>query len=252
MCVKCDLKEIKGISSISTSYPAIDSHGNRTIWGPYVEKDFEKIHSKYNVLSAKDLRKYIGFFFEPRLSEILGPLELLQRMTEKSFSKIRGINFDIAYNPLSIFTMKDEKIIRIKTKESEVLHKSMEKLALRSKTLEEFKPFFDKLFGIQIVFACSCGVGAVKTNDLQAFMESEFYCQREGYGRMYDSDVLGSQGSLFLAESIDLVPTDLLKNSRDVGKGEVSSYHRYFNILSEIIEEPAVFEFKKPNTFFNN
>lgn len=69
---------------------------------------------------------------------------------------------------------------------------------------------------------------------------------------MYDSDVLGSQGSLFLAESIDLVPPDLLKISRDVGKREASSYHRYFHILSEIIEEPADFEFKNPITFFNN
>jgi len=154
MCISCELEKIEGINTIGTSNPAIDDTGHRTIWGPYVERDFEKIYSKYNTLSRKQLRKYISFFFEPRLSEILGPLELLQRMSEKSFSKIRGITFDLAYNPLSILTMKDNKIIRIKTQESEVLHKSMEKLALRWKTLQEINIFFDKkslnLIGWQI------------------------------------------------------------------------------------------------------
>jgi hypothetical protein len=148
--------------------------------------------------------------------------------------------------------MKGNKVIRIKTQESEVLHKSMEKLALRSKTLQEINLFFDKIFGIQIAFACSCGVGAIRTNDLQSFMESEYYCQREGYGRMFDSDVLGNQGNLFLADSIDLVPKELLTISRDVGEEEVASYHRYFSILKEITKEPILFQFKNPSNFFNS
>jgi|AntAceMinimDraft_13_1070369.scaffolds.fasta_scaffold12604_2 hypothetical protein len=251
MCISCELEKIEGINTIGTSNPAIDDTGHRTIWGPYVERDFEKIYSKYNTLSRKQLRKYISFFFEPRLSEILGPLELLQRMSEKSFSKIRGITFDLAYNPLSILTMKDNKIIRIKTQESEVLHKSMEKLALRWKTLQEINIFFDRIFGVQIIFACSCGVGMVYSKNMKELLESEYYCQREGYGRMFDSDVLGKQGNLFFAESIDLVPKELLTISRDVGTEEVSSYHRYFNTLKKITEEPIVFEFKNPSHFFN-
>lgn len=83
-------------------------------------------------------------------------------------------------------------------------------MALRSKTLQEINLFFDKIFGMQIVFACSCGVGMVNSKDVEKLLNSQYYCQREGYGRMFDSDVLGNQGNLFMADSIDLVPKELL------------------------------------------
>ncbi len=252
MCIKCDLKKTKGFTQLSVSSSAVDSNGLRTIWGPYVDSDFEKIFSRYSELSRSQLEKYIGFFAEPRLSEILGPLELLRRVVEKKFSQIRDLDLSVAYNPLSILTTQGGHVIRIKTKESELLHKSMEKLALRTKTLQQINDFFDELFNIQILFACSCGVGAVYTQDVKAFTSSEYYCQREGYGRMFDSDMLATTGNLFYADSVDLVPKKLLQSSRDVGNEEVLSYKYYYATLLEVINSsPEKVIFKDPSGFFN-
>lgn len=250
MCIKCQLKE-KGMQALKVANPAMNENKTRTIWGPYVETDFEKIHRAYPVLSKEKLAQYINFFHEPRLSEILGPLELIYRVLHKKFSNIRGLNLDVVYNPLSVLSMVDGKVIRVKTTESEVLHKSMEKLALRTKTLSQINQMFDSLFGVQIAFACSCGIGAVYTKDLQEFMASEYYCQREGYGRMFDSDILAVSGNLFLAESIDLVPSEVIQASRDVKEGEVESYKRYYAILQDITRDSTIVELKNPTTFFN-
>jgi hypothetical protein len=251
MCIKCELKKA-GLTQIKSSNTAIDKNGNRTIWGPYVESDFEKIQSHYPVLSEDQLKKFISFFHEPRLSELLGPLELLTRMIKKQYSQIRGLEMNVAYNPLSILTHDNGTVLRIKTTESELLHKSMEKLSLRTKTMNMINDMFDNLFGFQLAFACSCGIGAVYSKDLQNFMNSEYYCQREGYGRMYDSDILSTNGYLFMSDSINTVPRDMIEKSRDVGENEIVSYRRYHNAVSSIINSCDVpVKMKDAKEFFN-
>lgn len=253
MCIKCDLQKTEGIKPLTVSHPAINPDGTRTLWGPYVESDFAAIRGYYPELSVPELREYIDFFEEPRLTELLGPLELLRRMVNKQFSQIRDLALEVAYNPLSILSKVDGKVIRIKTGESELLHRSMEKLSLRTRTLEKINSFFDGLFGVQIAFACSCGVGAVRTGDLEVFLASDYYCQREGLGRAFDSDILGAegQGSLFHAESIRFVPNHVLQASRDVGEAEVTSYLYYAEAVRKITHAPVKVVHPNTGTFFN-
>ncbi len=257
MCKKCLDKAITNGSlvQIQKSEPAITETNHRTIWGPLVESDIPLLVKFYPIFSEREMRDYVKLFFQPRLSEVVGPLELAYRMIHGFYSKIKGLNINVAYNPLSVLANIEDQIVRVKTTESELLHKSMEKLALRTKTMLGINYLFGKKFNLTIAFACSCGVGAVKSQDIFLFLDSQYYMNREGNGRLYDSDIVSVGGNLFHCNSITQVPKSILEASADVGKPEVESYVRYYNCVNQIIKDnPAIIDLsvtKETKNFFD-
>jgi len=250
MFSKTQLANMPGISPITVSSPAINASGERTFSGHYVKEDFDAIHAAYPILNKKQLKEYIGFFNDARVAELLGPLELLQRWSEESFSCIRDLSTKVVNNPLSILTIADTTVLRIKTTEIEYLHKAMEKLSMRQGTVIKINDLMNRLFGQQIYFACSCCVGLVATKERLALLNSTYYNEREAYGRRKDSDVNAPEGNLFMANSIQSVPNELIKASRDVGQNEVKSYLRYHKNLTSI-STPTTIDVTVPATFFN-
>jgi len=218
---------------------AITPDGKRTITGVLAPGDEELIHEAYPVMSKEDLHTYLGFFKAPRLYEVMGPLELVHRMLNKEYSTIQTptvtVSINTAYNPLSILTKVGEKIIRIKTKQSELLHEGMEKLNLRELSMQKVNRFFDELFGIQIRFACSCGIGAIYTTDSHSSDFITFLEDREEMGRTFDSDVLSVTGDLYYAENAADIPKEVLDGAPDVSSLEIASYTRYYNNVESII-----------------
>ncbi len=251
MCKKCLEKAITDGLLVQTkkTEPAITKTNHRTIWGPLVESDIPYLVKFYPIFSEGEMRNYVKLFFQPRLSEVVGPLELAYRMINGFYSRIKGLNLKVAYNPLSVLSMIENRIVRVKTTESELLHKSMEKLALRTKTMLGINSLFKEKFNLQIAFACSCGVGAVKNEDVSLFLDSQYYMNREGNGRLYDSDVLSVDGNLFHCNSITEVPKSILEASADVGQREVESYVRYYNCVNQIItDNPAIIDLSVKET----
>jgi len=206
----------------------------------------------------ENLRTYLGFFKAPRLYEVLGPIELAYRMINGFYSTISTpavtVGIQTAYNPLSILSKIGDKVVRVKTTESQLLHEGMEKLNLRQYTMQKVNELFDQLFGLQIRFACSCGVGAVKTADVYSPDFLQFLENREEMGRTFDSDVLTVTGNLFWCESAKAVPVEIISGSPDVNSQEIDSYLRYYNVVKSIVElNPYQMDFLKEQQkrFFN-
>jgi len=80
---------------------------------------------------------------------------------------------------------------------------------------------------IAITYGCSCCGIAVAASDLPALYASKYYRQREGFGRLFDSDVLTTSGTLFTGVTVADIPQQVLDASADFGQAEVTSYLRF-------------------------
>jgi hypothetical protein len=240
MCSICTNLQLGILQKITKDTPAIDSLGFRTLTGVVAPGDEELILKQYPIMDLQNLKTYLGFFKAPRLYEVVGPLELVYRMLNGLYSTISTpavtVEIQTAYNPLSILSKIGNKIVRVKTTESQLLHEGMEKLNLRQYTMQKVNEFFDQLFGLQIRFACSCGVGVVKTADVYSPDFVKFLENREEMGRTFDSDVLTVTGNLFFCEDVSQVPKDIIAGSPDVNQQEIESYIRYYTVVKNIIE----------------
>jgi len=259
MCNLSEWEQSGILQPLSKSTQAITPDGYRTITGVVAPGDAELILNYYPIMSLAQIEEYIGYFQGPRLYEVLGPIELAYRMLNALYSNIKtatlSVDTQVAYNPLSILSRVAGKVIRITTPQSDLLHQGMEKLNLRQRTMVRVDEMFDRLFGLQIVFACSCGVGAVRSSDYHAPDFVQFLDEREEMGRTFDSDVLSVFGRLYECESISQVPQEVIDGSPDVGRRELNSYARYYLTLQSIItENPRKMDFltEKQNQFFFN
>jgi len=258
MCTICQNLQSGVLQKTTKDTPAINDQGFRTLTGVVAPGDEELILQHYPIMNLENLQSYLGLFKAPRLYEVLGPLELAYRMLNGLYSTISTpavkVEVQTAYNPLSILSKIGDKILRVKTTESQLLHEGMEKLNLRSYTMQKVNDFFDQLFGLQIRFACSCGVGAVKTSDMYSPDFVQFLENREEMGRTFDSDVLTITGNLFFCESANTVPAEIILGSPDVNQQEIDSYVRYYNVVKNIVESnPYKMDFlqEQQKRFFN-
>lgn len=240
MCTICKNVQSGILQKTIKDTPAIDNKGFRTLTGVIAPGDESLILQHYPIMSLENLQTYLSLFKAPRLYEVLGPIELAYRMLNGLYSTISTpavvVKIQTAYNPLSILSKVGDKIVRVKTTESQLLHEGMEKLNLRQYTMQKVNDFFDQLFGLQIRFACSCGVGAVKTSDVYSPDFVKFLENREEMGRTFDSDVLTITGNLFFCESVNVVPAEIILGSPDVNQQEIDSYIRYYNVVKNIVE----------------
>lgn len=258
MCEICKKVQSGILQATIKDTPAIDNKGFRTLTGVVAPGDEELILKHYPIMSLENLQIYLSFFKAPRLYEVVGPLELAYRMLNGLYSTISTpavtVGIQTAYNPLSILSKVGERVVRVKTPESQLLHEGMEKLNLRQYTMQKVNEFFDQLFGLQIRFACSCGVGAVKTSDVYSPDFVQFLENREEMGRTFDSDVLTVTGNLFFCDSVREVPAEIILGSPDVNQQEINSYIRYYNAVKSIVESnPYKMDFLKEQQkkFFN-
>ncbi len=258
MCTICKNVQSGILQEIIKDTPAIDNKGFRTLTGVVAPSDEELILKYYPIMSLENLKTYLGFFKAPRLYEVLGPIELAYRMINGLYSTISTpavtVAIQTAYNPLSILSKVGERVVRVKTPESQLLHEGMEKLNLRQYTMQKVNEFFDQLFGLQLRFACSCGVGVVRTVDVYSPDFVKFLENREEMGRTFDSDVLTISGNLFWCESAKTVPAEIISGSPDVNQQEIDSYVRYYNVVKSIVESnPYQMDFlqEQQKKFFN-
>jgi hypothetical protein len=258
MCTICKNLQLGILQKTTKDTSAIDNQGFRTLTGVVAPGDEELILQYYPIMSLGNLQTYLGFFKAPRLYEVLGPIELAYRMLNGLYSTISTpavtVGIQTAYNPLSILSKVGERVVRVKTPESQLLHEGMEKLNLRQYTMQKVNGLFDELFGLQIRFACSCGVGAVKTADVYSPDFLQFLENREEMGRTFDSDVLTISGNLFWCESAKTVPAEIISGSPDVNQQEIDSYVRYYNVVKSIVGlNPYQMNFlkEKQQQFFN-
>lgn len=258
MCTICSNVQSGILQKTTKDTPAINDEGFRTLTGVVAPGDEDLILKHYPIMSLEKLKIYLSFFKAPRLYEVLGPIELAYRMLNGLYSTINTpavtVVTQTAYNPLSILSKIGDKVIRVKTTESQLLHEGMEKLNLRQYTMQKVNEFFDQLFGLQIRFACSCGVGIVKTSDVYSPDFIQFIENREEMGRTFDSDVLTVTGNLFWCESAKAVPVEIISGSPDVNQQEIDSYVRYYNVVKSIVAlNPYQMDFlqEKQKQFFN-
>lgn len=258
MCIICENLQSGVLQKTTKDTPAIDDQGFRTLTGVVAPGDENLILQHYPIMSLKNLQTYLSFFKAPRLYEVLGPIELAYRMLNRIYSTITtpavAVEIKTAYNPLSILSKVGGKVVRVKTTESQLLHEGMEKLNLRQYTMQKVNYFFDQLFGLQIRFACSCGVGAVRTEDVYSPDFIKFLENREEMGRTFDSDVLTVNGNLFFCDSASMVPCEIIQGSPDVNQQEIDSYIRYYNVVKNIVESnPYKMDFlqEQQQKFFN-
>lgn len=245
------------LKNIAKSVPAVTKDWFRTVTWVVAPGDEELILRRYPIMSIDSLKKYLSLFKAPRLYEVLWPIELAYRMLNGMFSNIItpavAVATENAYNPLSILSKVNGEVLRVKTTESELLHEWMEKLNLRQYTMTKVNDFFNELFWLQIVFACSCGVWAVRTKDTYSNDFVTFLENREEMWRTFDSDVLTTSGRLFFCESADQVPQEILNGSPDVNQTEIESYIRYYTAVTSIIKaNPYTMDYmlEKQNKFF--
>lgn len=208
--------------------PAVEPDGQRTIWGTFSPVDATLLGRFYPLVGEdliQDIANLINF---PRLLEVTGVVEMVERYLEGSFSSIRDITIKLAANPLSLFYWdKERKVVRrVKLHETELMHGPMEKLALRDGSLQQINQLLDRRHGIQVTFGCSCCAIAVATENLGTLYQSSYYRAREGFGRLLDSDVLSVSGQLFAGVSVTDIPPAILARSADFHEAEVRSYVR--------------------------
>jgi len=73
-------------------------------------------------------------------------------------------------------------------------------------------------WGSATTYGCICCGIAVAASDLPALYASKYYRQREGFGRLFDSDVLTTSGTLFGGVSVADIPQQVLDASVDFGQ----------------------------------
>lgn len=208
--------------------PALSTDGKRTIHGYYDKGDAAILAKHYPNVGQDTIEEIADLINQPRLLEVTGIVELVERYLEGSFSQIRE-DLSIVSNPLSImyWEPKKETVFRIKASESELLHGAMEKMALRRGSLDKINQMLKKKHGVVITYGCSCCGLAVAAKDLKALYASDYYRLREGYGRFFDSDVLTTTNALLSDVSVADVPKEILEASADFGEEEVQSYLRF-------------------------
>lgn len=226
------------------SAPALSADGGRTIHGYYHEGDAAVLARHYPRVAAGFIQQIAELINHPRLLEVVGLTELVQRYREGLFSVIRGLTpgIKVASNPLSIlyWSSKHETVRRVKTRETELMHGPMEKMSLRQGSLLAINNLLGGTDNLALTFACSCCAMAVSKDALPKLYTSEYYREREGLGRFFDSDVLTTTGGLFEGVSVADVPQGVLSATADFGTAEVESYLRFAAAAQSAVDENLV------------
>lgn len=246
-----------GLPRVDKTNPAItidpDGTTRRTIWGYFLPEDVATIAAAYPEIGADVIHEIAvavtpdqktEMIPAPRLLEVLVPLELVTRYLRGEFSRIRrGIPeaLKLVANPLSIlsfFSIDGEgEVWRVVTKETELMHKPAEKLALRTGALDRLNALFAQRFGgLQLAYGCSCCALVFHEDDRDAVLGSEYYGKREQQGRWWDSDVLTAQGRLVGPMPITDVPPAFFEGSVDFGAPEVASYKRFAGLAQACLD----------------
>jgi len=241
MCEVCDF--YNKLAPAQKADPALTTDGDRTIHGYYHEGDAVILAQHYPRVGQETIEEIAGHINHPRLLEVAGLVEIIERYLEGSFSKLRDVAIKVVSNPLSILYWApngNETVHRVKTHESELLHGAMEKMALRRGSLDLINTMLGRKHGLAVTYGCSCCAIAVASDDLPTLYDSEYYRQREGLGRFFDSDVLTTSGTLFGGVSVADVPQKVLDASADFGQAEVTSYLRFAAACDMVVAENPV------------
>ena len=246
MCEICDWND--KLLPATKEDEAVHSDGTRTIWGTYAPGDVAILAQSYPLVGAGMIAEIASMIRFPRLLEIAGVVEMVERYLEGSLSNIRDAGVKLAANPLSLFywSTGEQTVRRVKTHETELLHGPMEKLALRAGSMLGINKLLDERHGLQVTFGCSCCVIAVASKDLATLYASPYYLAREGFGRLLDSDVLSVSGQLFTGVSVSDIPDGILALSADFHHEEVQSYQRFTAACRQVVSDnPARHESDK-------
>ncbi len=230
------------LTAVQKDHPALGADGNRTIYGYFDRGDIPLLAKEYPMIGHGVIAKIADAINAPRLLEVTTVLEVVHRYLEGSFSKIRGLGIHAVSNPLSVlfFNQEEGRVQRIKTRESELMHGSCEKLALHTDGVAKINDILQESFNVQIAFACSCCIIVVKTTDAPALFASKHYGMRETAGRNFDSDVLSVTNDLFSAGSVSDLSADILDSSSDFHEEEVASYLRFARINEMVVASNVV------------
>lgn len=245
MCKVCDMYD--KLQPEKKSDEALNPDGTRTVWGYYDSGDASVLARHYPNVGAGMIADIAALIHHPRLLEVAGVVEMVERFLEGAFSTIRGVGFRLAANPLSVLFWSDRHgVQRIKTHETELLHGPMEKLALRAGSLRAINQMLDRRYGMQLTFGCSCCAITVATSDIEPLYASSYYQEREGFGRKFDSDVLSVSGNLFGGISVADIPPQILAMTADFREAEVASFLRFAAAtLQALGENPVSFNTKE-------
>lgn len=237
MCEICDWNA--KLKPATKDEEAVRSDGTRTIWGTYAPSDATILAQSYPRVGARLIAEIASLIRFPRLLEVAGVVEMLERYLEGSLSDIHDAGVRLAANPLSLFywSKGEQTVRRVKTFETELLHGPMEKLALRAGSLLGINKLIDERHGLQVTFGCSCCVIAVASGDLATLYDSPYYQAREGFGRLLDSDVLSVSEQLFAGVSVSDIPEGILALSADFHHEEVQSYLRFAAACRQTVRE---------------
>jgi hypothetical protein len=237
------------LKAVMKDHPALRANGQRTVYGYFDEGDIPLLAKVYPRIGEDVIARISRAINAPRLLEVTTILEVVHRYLEGSFSKIRGLSINAVSNPLSVlFLNKEERVQRIKTRESELMHGACEKLALHTDGLEKLNAILDERFGLQLAFGCSCCAIIVKTTDIRTLLDSEHYRMRETAGRDFDSDVLCVTGDLLEADSVADLPSDILNASSDFHEAEVDSYLRFAKVNEMVVTTNIVTRYPTVDT----
>ncbi|HEX4104497.1 MAG TPA: hypothetical protein VHZ04_03445 [Candidatus Paceibacterota bacterium] len=225
------------MKSITKDHPALHVNGNRTIYGYFDKGDIPRFAETYPLIEEDVVARIADAINAPRLLEVSTILEVVHRYLEGSFSLIRGLSLKAVSNPLSVlfWNEEQERVQRVKTRESELMHGACEKLALRTDGVAKVNEILAETFGLRLAFGCSCCAIVVHRADAEALFASEHYRNRETYGRLFDSDVLCVTGDLLEADSVADLPPDILDASADFHKAEVESYLRFARVNEAVV-----------------
>jgi hypothetical protein len=236
MCEVCDF--YNKLETSNKADPALTTDGVRTIHGYYHKDDAVILAERYPLVGQETIEEIADHINHPRLLEVAGLVEIVERYLEGSFSKLRDVAINIVSNPLSILYWAqngDETVHRVKTRESELLHGAMEKMALRRGSLDLINTLLGRKHGLAVTYGCSCCGIAIAADDVEALYASRYYRDREGFGRLFDSDVLTAGGTLYSGVSVADVPQKVLDASADFGQEEVTSYLRFADACDAVI-----------------
>jgi hypothetical protein len=235
------------LTAVTKDHPALRADGQRTIYGYFDGGDIPLLAKAYPRIGESVIERIAGAINAPRLLEVTTILEVVHRYLEGSFSRIRGLGINAVSNPLSVlfWNGQQERVQRIKTRESELMHGACEKLALRTDGVAKVNAILAELFGLRLAFGCSCCAIVVKVSDASALFASEHYHNRETFGRLFDSDVLCVTGDLLEADSVADLPSDILDASSDFHEAEVDSYVRFARV-NEMVVTTNIVAFSPP------
>jgi hypothetical protein len=230
------------LKAVMKDHGALRADGQRTIYGYFDEGDISLLATAYPRIGESVISRIAGAINAPRLLEVTTILEVVHRYIEGSFSKIRGLGINAVSNPLSVlfWNGEQERVQRIKTRESELMHGACEKLALHTDGVEKVNEILSEMFGLRLAFGCSCCAIIVKATDAKALFASEHYRMRETAGRNFDSDVLCVTGDLLETDSVADLPPNILGASSDFHEAEVDSYLRFAQVNQMVVANNIV------------